>query len=133
MRPCVLLLQYRDGKRHHDTVADAMSSPLFNKLFSFSSCGKCPGPTSTPSCRVFREERLRLDHRAMFAEANMRPCYFRYGYDIAIPLLAKSTFQNLRDTAPQDRKYFATFKVSSPHRDPGRGIAIRMMSAAFAT
>ncbi|CAM9492023.1 unnamed protein product [Laminaria digitata] len=48
----------------------------------------------------------------MFAESNMRPCYFRYGYDIAIPLLAKSTFNTLRSIAPQDRKYFATFKGS---------------------
>lgn len=43
----------------------------------------------------------------------MRPCYFRYGYDIAIPLLAKSIFHNMPGIAPQDRKYFATFKVSS--------------------
>lgn len=58
------------------------------------------------------ERRFRLDDRAMFAEANMRPCYFRYGYDIAIPLPAKTVFHSMRDTAPQDRKYFATFKVS---------------------
>lgn len=48
----------------------------------------------------------------MFAESNMRPCYFRYGYDIALPLRARAFFYNLRSIAPQDRKYFATFKVS---------------------
>ena len=62
--------------------------------------------------RVLNEQCSRLDHRAMFAEANMRPCYFRYGYDITIPLLASSFFYDVTDTAPQDRKYFATFKVS---------------------
>ena len=55
----------------------------------------------------------------MFAESNMRPCYFRYGYDIALPLRAKAFFYNLRGTAPQDRKYFATFKVS-------RGVEVDM-------
>ncbi|CAM9874817.1 unnamed protein product, partial [Laminaria digitata] len=53
-----------------------------------------------------------LDDKAMFAESNMRPCYFRYGYDIALPLRARAFFYNLRGIAPQDRKYFATFKVS---------------------
>ncbi|CAM9463743.1 unnamed protein product [Laminaria digitata] len=57
-----------------------------------------------------REQRSKLDHRAMFAEANMRPCYFRYGYDIAIPLLAQVIFDDMTGIAPQDRKYFATFK-----------------------
>lgn len=55
---------------------------------------------------------MRLDNKAMFAEASMRPCYFRYGYDIAIPLPVKKVFHKPRDAASQDRKYFATFKVS---------------------
>eukprot|EP00752_Nemacystus_decipiens_P008218 g7348.t1 len=59
-----------------------------------------------------REKHRSLGDRAMFAEGNMRPCYFRYGYDIAVPLPAGSWFATLRDTAPQDRKYFATFKGS---------------------
>lgn len=48
----------------------------------------------------------------MFAESNMRPCYFRYGYDIALPLRARAFFYSLRNTPPDKRKYFATFKVS---------------------
>lgn len=48
----------------------------------------------------------------MFAQSNMRPCYFRYGYDIALPLRARKLYPRLRDIAPLDRKYFATFKAS---------------------
>ena len=75
-------------------------------------------------CRVHglhgnRDAYPTLDDKAMFAESNMRPCYFRYGYDIALPLRAKAFFYNLRGTAPQDRKYFATFKVS-------RGVEVDM-------
>ena len=61
--------------------------------------------------RDLSEQSFRLDHRAMFAEANMRSCYFRYGYDIAIPLPATSAFHTISPTAPRDREYFATFKV----------------------
>lgn len=52
-----------------------------------------------------------LDVKAMFAQSNMRPCYFRYGYDIAVPLQAHKLFHGLRKLAPQNRKYFATFKA----------------------
>lgn len=47
----------------------------------------------------------------MFASSNMRPCFFRYGYDIAVPLRADKLIDGLRDTPPLGRKYFATFKV----------------------
>ena len=48
----------------------------------------------------------------MFAEGNMRPCYFRFGYDVAVPLPTWKRFYTFRNIAPQDRKYFATFKAS---------------------
>eukprot|EP00904_Undaria_pinnatifida_P003028 jgi/Undpi1/12726/HiC_scaffold_6.g02394.m1 len=59
-----------------------------------------------------REAYPTLDDKAMFAESNMRPCYFRYGYDIALPLRARAFFYSLRNTPPDKRKYFATFKGS---------------------
>lgn len=45
-----------------------------------------------------------LDAKAMFAEPTKRPCYFRCGHGIAVPLLAKSTSNHLRRITPQDRK-----------------------------
>lgn len=41
----------------------------------------------------------------------MRPCYFRYGYDIALPLQARVLFHSLRQVPSHHRKYLATFKV----------------------
>ncbi|CAM9982432.1 unnamed protein product, partial [Pylaiella littoralis] len=58
-----------------------------------------------------RESRRSLLGKAMFAQSNMRPCYFRHGYDIAVPLQAQKLFYGLRKFPPQDRKYFATFKA----------------------
>lgn len=48
---------------------------------------------------------------AMFAESNMRPCYYREGHDIPVPLPAKQDFTMLRDVPPSNRKYVLTFKV----------------------
>ncbi|CAN0565564.1 unnamed protein product [Ectocarpus sp. 12 AP-2014] len=48
----------------------------------------------------------------MFLQSNMRPCYYRHGYDIAMPLPARRPVERLREVAPRDRKYFATFKAS---------------------
>lgn len=50
----------------------------------------------------------------MFAQSNMRPCYFRHGFDIAVPIRAWTLLSGLRKIAPRDRKYFATFKASPP-------------------
>ncbi len=66
------------------------------------------------SSRIVREARPSLIAKAMFAQSNMRPCYFRHGFDIAVPLRARRLFSGLRNIAPLDRKYFATFKASSP-------------------
>ncbi|CAN0257386.1 unnamed protein product [Ectocarpus fasciculatus] len=60
-----------------------------------------------------REARRSLDVKAMFMQSNMRPCYYRHGYDIAVPLRARKLFHRLRKIAPRDREYFATFKASS--------------------
>ncbi len=60
-----------------------------------------------------REARPSLHGKAMFAQSNMRPCYFRYGYDIAVPLRARKLYPRLKDIPPLDRKYFATFKAST--------------------
>ncbi|CAM9123001.1 unnamed protein product [Ectocarpus sp. 6 AP-2014] len=57
-----------------------------------------------------RAARRSLDGKAMFLQSNMRPCYYRHGYDIAMPLPARRLVERLREVAPQDRKYFATFK-----------------------
>lgn len=51
----------------------------------------------------------------MFAQSTMRPCYYRQGFDIALPLRARKMYHGLRRIAPQDRKYFATFKVRTEH------------------
>ncbi|CAN0211923.1 unnamed protein product [Ectocarpus sp. 12 AP-2014] len=59
-----------------------------------------------------REARRSLDVKAMFVQSNMRPCYYRHGYDVAVPLRARKLFHSLRKIAPRDRKYFATFKAS---------------------
>lgn len=59
------------------------------------------------------EARRSLDVKAMFMQSNMRPCYYRHGYDIAVPLRARKLFHRLRKIAPRDREYFATFKASS--------------------
>ena len=62
---------------------------------------------------ILSDVRKSLDVKAMFAQSTMRPCYFRYGYDIAVPLRAyKVASDELRNTAPLDRQYFATFKVN---------------------
>lgn len=58
------------------------------------------------------EARRSLDVKAMFAQSNMRPCYYRHGYDVAVPLRARKLFHSLRKIAPRDRKYSATFKAS---------------------
>ncbi|CAN0075141.1 unnamed protein product, partial [Ectocarpus sp. 4 AP-2014] len=57
-----------------------------------------------------RAARRSLNGKAMFLQSNMRPCYYRHGYDIAMPLPARRPVERLREVAPRDRTYFATFK-----------------------
>lgn len=57
-----------------------------------------------------------LDVEAMFAEANMLPCYYRQGYDIALPLPPRKKFLDIKSTPSLRRKYFATFKVNKLER-----------------
>ncbi|CAM9308820.1 unnamed protein product [Pylaiella littoralis] len=45
---------------------------------------------------------------AMDASSNMRSCYYRSGYDFAVPLRHKRGFSNITDVAPWHRKYFLT-------------------------
>ncbi|CAM9982953.1 unnamed protein product, partial [Hapterophycus canaliculatus] len=46
-----------------------------------------------------RDARRSLDAKAMFAQSTMRPCYFRQGYDIALPLRARKLYYHLRTIA----------------------------------
>ncbi|CAM9869706.1 unnamed protein product [Ectocarpus fasciculatus] len=59
-----------------------------------------------------RAARRSLDGKAMFVQTNMRPCYYRHGYDIAMPLPVRRPVERVREVAPWDRQYFATFKAS---------------------
>lgn len=49
---------------------------------------------------------------AMDASSNMHTCYYRSGYDFAVPLRHKLEFSNIRQIAPWHRKYFLTVKVT---------------------
>ena len=67
--------------------------------------------TAAPSC--CREYFPDLDgSMAMWASSNMQSRYFRFGYDIAVPLPPRFKFDSLGNILPTRRKYFATFKVS---------------------
>ncbi|CAB1104737.1 GT47 [Ectocarpus sp. CCAP 1310/34] len=44
-----------------------------------------------------RAARRSLDGKAMFLQSNMRPCYYRHGYDIAMPLPARRPVERLRE------------------------------------
>lgn len=48
---------------------------------------------------------------AMDASSNMRSCYYRSGYDFAVPLRHKFEFGHLTHVAPWHREYFLTVKV----------------------
>ncbi|CBJ32606.1 Glycosyltransferase, family GT47 [Ectocarpus siliculosus] len=47
---------------------------------------------------------------AMDASSNMRSCFYRSGYDFAVPLRHQRGFGNLTDLAPWHRDYFLTMK-----------------------
>lgn len=64
---------------------------------------------------ITRSRNLRFgeaDSYAMMATANTRTCYYRSGYDFALPLTTRVTFLELSSIPPNERKYFLTFKVS---------------------
>lgn len=47
----------------------------------------------------------------MDASSNMRSCFYRTGYDFAVPLRHQWGFGNFTDLAPWHRDYFLTVKV----------------------
>eukprot|EP00904_Undaria_pinnatifida_P007033 jgi/Undpi1/345/HiC_scaffold_1.g00341.m1 len=47
---------------------------------------------------------------AMEAACNMHTCFYRTGYDIALPLAPRKVFDYLTGIAPLDREHFLTFK-----------------------
>ena len=49
---------------------------------------------------------------AMDASSNMRSCFYRSGYDFAVPLRHQVGFGNITHVAPWHREYFLTVKVS---------------------
>lgn len=53
-----------------------------------------------------------VDSFAMEAASNMHTCFYRTGYDIAMPLAPKKVFHDLSGIAPLEREYFLTFKGS---------------------
>lgn len=54
---------------------------------------------------------------AIDAASNARTCYYRSGYDFAVPLRHKWDFRNLTYVPPWEREYFLTVKVSHRHRN----------------
>lgn len=62
--------------------------------------------------RSIRDSRLAVvDSFAMEAASNMHTCFYRTGYDIAMPLAPKKVFHHLAEITPLEREYFLTFKV----------------------
>lgn len=57
---------------------------------------------------------------AMDASSNMRSCFYRSGYDFAVPLRHQVGFGNLTYVAPWHREYFLTVKVREAKRGPVR-------------
>lgn len=47
----------------------------------------------------------------MDASSNALSCYYRTGYDFAVPLRHKMGFDNLTHLPPWEREYFITVKV----------------------
>lgn len=48
---------------------------------------------------------------AMDASSNMRSCFYRSGYDFAVPLRHQVGFGNITHVAPWHREFFLTVKV----------------------
>lgn len=55
----------------------------------------------------------------MDASSNMRSCFYRSGYDFAVPLRHQVGFGNVTHVAPWHREYFLTVKVRGENKiDP---------------
>lgn len=67
----------------------------------------------------------------------MRPCYYREGHDIPVPLPAKRDFTMLRDVPAPNRKYVVTFKVCVEYHKRAdhdmRGVKLVYLSMTFRT
>lgn len=60
----------------------------------------------------------------MWVQSNMQARYFRYGYDIAVPLPLKVNFEHLALISAHRRKYFVTFKVRNPRQMECTGLCL---------
>ena len=55
----------------------------------------------------------------MDASSNMRSCFYRSGYDFAVPLRHQVGFGNITYVAPWHREYFLTVKVRKRWKGAG--------------
>lgn len=92
---------------------------LISIMFNNADSTHCPGTpinvTNNDSIRGRFERRdfwpKISDSYAMEGAANMPTCYYRSGFDIAVPLRSKKTFPLLSGVAPWNREFFLTVKV----------------------
>lgn len=68
--------------------------------------------TIRPTDWPIRDEKVVVaESLAMDASSNMHTCYYRSGYDFAVPLRHKVGYSSMSHIAPWHREYFLTVKV----------------------